>query len=362
VIVIISDMPPARKRKVGEASAAAVRIQTRGLGKGKSRPAAKRPRIHAPVLQAVRVGDAPPSNAPSSAGHVVTAGGSAGTSAGGSNVNMCTHSLGSNIITVPVPEVASSTSKTSEMEAVSQSGVVVPNMIIESAETEVLVSVVDGLGTHLTQAIRDKICNGEFIELGSLFPDHDKPSSNPLTLSGVNEAGQLVFRDKPHKKIYSVEKWTSAFLIYSTVYLAKHPDKAQGVLKYMDIIRNSANQFGGEAWRTYDLQFRQKMARNPAKSWDTIDGELWLTNMVPQSPSKISESGANYSPKVGQAKIGICRSFNAGSCSWKNCKFNHKCSTCGSGHPAAKCFKNKGAVKGVNPSDKFRFGKHASRF
>ena len=47
-------------------------------------------------------------------------------------------------------------------------------------------------------------------------------------------------------------------------------------MKYMDLVRHAARAFGGYGWREYDVQFRLKQARQPGRSWVSVDAELWL--------------------------------------------------------------------------------------
>ena len=73
----------------------------------------------------------------------------------------------------------------------------------------------------------------------------------------------------------SQSAWTSAFLIYASIYLSYHPHRTQGILKYMHTVRSAASRFGGYGWRQYDINFRMRQQRAPQRSWSLIDGELW---------------------------------------------------------------------------------------
>lgn len=56
------------------------------------------------------------------------------------------------------------------------------------------------------------------------------------TLLGVDEQGNII--TKPSKeKIVSIEQWTDAFLVYSSIYLSAHPGQTQDMLQYMFVIR-----------------------------------------------------------------------------------------------------------------------------
>ena len=78
---------------------------------------------------------------------------------------------------------------------------------------------------------------------------------------GVDENGNIVTKPKVcAEKVNSVEKWSDAFLIYSSIYLSAHQDQTQDMLHYMFIIREAALKYGGIFWRTYDEQFRLRQA------------------------------------------------------------------------------------------------------
>lgn len=77
-----------------------------------------------------------------------------------------------------------------------------------------------------------------------------------------------------------MENWTSAFLIYASIYCEKHLDRAIALLKYMDIIRKAQMHFGGFAWLSYDKEFRARVSVNPDKPWGEVDQELWMQWML----------------------------------------------------------------------------------
>ena len=57
----------------------------------------------------------------------------------------------------------------------------------------------------------------------------------------------------------------------------RHVDRARQLLKYADTIRSATFRRVGFGWRDYDVQFHLKQTRMPARSWASIDAELWLT-------------------------------------------------------------------------------------
>ena len=180
-------------------------------------------------------------------------------------------------------------------------------------------------------------------------------------MSVVNINQQLCFRptaEKP-KAILNIDKWTSAFFVFTSIFLEKHPQRAVEMIKYTDLIRKLAFRFGGFGWVNYDREFRLEQAQNPARSWATYDGDLFLEKLAmpvfsnqrqnfrgqssrfPHSragfPSQLSQS---QNSKAGfQNREGVCFAFNKQrKCFRKACKWAHKCSICFQPtHPASAC-------------------------
>ena len=98
----------------------------------------------------------------------------------------------------------------------------------------------EALGSTISRALQEKIWKSEFVELGSLLKNAPVSESNTpmvLTLSGAT------LQLQPHRnvpRITSIEQWTSAFLVYASVFVQKHLARASEMFKYMDIVRTAA--------------------------------------------------------------------------------------------------------------------------
>ena len=77
--------------------------------------------------------------------------------------------------------------------------------------------------------------------------------------------------------INSIELWTDAFIDFTMVFSIKHPEKVAELLKYMTVIRVAAVNSPIQRWSTYDIQFRQRVSKDPSRSWASIDGHLWFS-------------------------------------------------------------------------------------
>ena len=89
----------------------------------------------------------------------------------------------------------------------------------------------------------------------------------------ITDKGQLESRPRITKdKVPTIDKWTDAFLIFSSIYLKKYPNKTQELLQYMSIIREAANR-SSLSWRIYDEQFRLRQATN-VQPWGRLNSDL----------------------------------------------------------------------------------------
>ena len=228
-------------------------------------------------------------------------------------------------------------------------------------------SVCSPLSASVPQSLKEKIVKGEYIDLALLLDKVGKvnePEDMKLT---VDEKGCFVWKQNVTKwQISSVHVWTSAFLVFTSVYLSVHPHRFQELLKYIHIIRSAASRVSGWGWRSYDIQFRLRQQQQPQRSWSLIDGELCalyiasspVHNVAPSPQFEVvSQSGNFRGPAQKKGRImptqamslhqkmaanKQCFKFNRAGCDNKNCSFAHKCALCGeSDHGSSKCKKGK---------------------
>lgn len=183
------------------------------------------------------------------------------------------------------------------------------------------------LGYHVDKATKQKIVNGESVNLGSLLV-RDPTKTQSSTLS-VDAQGRLVGHPKQTHKIPSADNWTDAFLIFASIYLEAHPNKKQQMLKNMQDICLGADKANG--WVTYDEQYCLKMALNPSNNWGTIDSELWLVYMNPNSV-------ATQQSKQQVSTYFKCYDYNYRAvCQRIQCPYLHPCLKCNNWHPVIHC-------------------------
>lgn len=132
----------------------------------------------------------------------------------------------------------------------------------------------DQLGDHIPNKLKVKIWEGQFVDLSLLL----KSASD---LNNFESQGDLQIRNgrlcimqpKPNSFL-PIEKWTSAFLVFTSIMLEKHVHKAHQLLKYIRDIRLAASR--SATWYKYDEQYRLRKAAAPHTSWGEINAEYWL--------------------------------------------------------------------------------------
>ena len=201
--------------------------------------------------------------------------------------------------------------------------------LLDEDPTPVL-SMHSGLGLHVSSQLRARIMAGQYIELAQLLEvQPGEPVDRRLE---VTAEGELVVRSpRAGTTITTIESWTSAFLVFTSIFLRGHPDRAQELLQYLNVIRTAASRHPGQGWKLYDQQFRLRFAADPAgSSFSKIDYELWLLYVGVSTGQSMA---------YGQKK---CFDFNYRSCYKGHCAFRHACLACNGLHPCRSCPSSRG--------------------
>ena len=210
-----------------------------------------------------------------------------------------------------------------------------------------LSSVGDPVGANVPLATKEKIWKGEFVPLASMIVDKQTTLAVPswsFQQVGSNLVAQQA--QPPKKEIRDIGTWTNAFIIFMGIYIQKHANRAQELLKYMETIRSYAQGLSNTAWIGYDREFRARQERNPSRSWAAIDMEAYA-RMLMGSSSSSSQSGLMSSKQFwGRQTLSqrrssnICYAFNRGECGFgASCHFRHVCQSCGKpGHTGRTCY------------------------
>ena len=203
-----------------------------------------------------------------------------------------------------------------------------------------VVSASDDIAAHVSTSLREKVKKGDFIGLGHLvinsLPAAESSSKQNIFLVG----GELVMQPVHNSaKLLSIEAWTDAFIIYSSIFCSAHLDRWPDLVKYIHTIRLAASRTSTLGWRQYDEQFRLRRAADPTSSWSFIDSELWLL-YVHSAFSVTGQSGRSFqSSQVDANQTNKCYAFNYnGQCFKFPCVFQHQCMRCNGSHPFVKCY------------------------
>ena len=186
------------------------------------------------------------------------------------------------------------------------------------------------IASEISQATREKIQRSEYIDLSLLLSNNNVQRQDIKKLVIVN--GELSIKSgNLRTKINNIERWTSAIIIFISIYCSAHENRVQELLKYMSDVRLGAQRSSSFGWKPYDEQCRLRKACNPMNSWDIVDVELWLlylsSSTAPLSfgHSQSTHAGANTGMK------NKCYAFNYnGKCSRLNCPYFHACMKCSS--------------------------------
>jgi hypothetical protein len=135
------------------------------------------------------------------------------------------------------------------------------------------------LGAHISQRIKEKIWNNEFMNLADLLPklDFEDPWSVTLGPSLITTSKQSSKSRGP----LTFYKWNEAFHIYKVIYSERFPPEAPNMLKYMSIVKDAYEMRGTQAFCTYDQSFRLLWARNNLPWQKPID-ELFTRSVFPK--------------------------------------------------------------------------------
>ncbi len=129
------------------------------------------------------------------------------------------------------------------------------------------------LGSNLSDRVRSKIIAGEYIDLSSLLNPffNDEIVGLNIGLNGQQGSSSpfIKVNNRP-RSIESIHTWTSAMLIYASVYLPHHTSEIGPLHQYIEFIRKMANH--GHGWRFYDEAFRR------AKSTQSLKWNVPLIN------------------------------------------------------------------------------------
>ncbi|XP_076083533.1 uncharacterized protein LOC143054404 [Mytilus galloprovincialis] len=219
-----------------------------------------------------------------------------------------------------------------------------------SSENSLKIQVSDGipLGATVSQKIKEKIWSDEFIDMNSLTSSYVE---DPFSLFVSNRKFSLYNNSRSNKPPLSIEQWTSAYLVFSDIYIEKCPEEARHLLKYGHNIREMYDLYGDEPWRIYDEKFR-RLRETIKLPWGKLIDELYTKSANSSNtqnknfraqPARQNKSFQNqgntqyYNKNMPSNNIKTCILFNRGQTCNKPCSYKHVCHFCKGAHAIFQC-------------------------
>ena len=176
--------------------------------------------------------------------------------------------------------------------------------------------------------------------------------NNESKVELINTEGQTfsLTTTAPDKenKITNARKWEKAFRIYAMIYATANPGRSAEIMQYIDDIQQASSSFLWENVAVYDYMFRKLMEKNPHRSWAVTNSHMWTMYLKDHIPKGgVTGAVGSSSAKKDWRDI-ACWRYNKNKCnrSAGECRYEHRCSYCGSfSHIYYSCPK-KGNKKG----------------
>ena len=200
--------------------------------------------------------------------------------------------------------------------------------------------------------LAEKIWQWEFVEMAELLPEQWNVRKD--------DAGALGRR---RKQVTNIDTWLQCFTSYTSVMSRRFPEDVVELLGYMRGVLKACHDFSGLAWVHYDATFRKQAAASGNRRWSGVNASLYslcftgktaVAHVASDCPLTQDDQDVSCSVKVVRSVVAamssagssgrmagrgdaICRSFNAGLCTYPHCRFRHECSSCGGSHPEVSC-------------------------
>ncbi|CAI5774685.1 Hypothetical predicted protein [Podarcis lilfordi] len=133
------------------------------------------------------------------------------------------------------------------------------------------------LGNHLSKRRRDKILNGDFIDMLTLLP--------PAQMKGKGEKkryyGKKRYRSPRVERTF--ENWLNGYQVFMGVVLGCYPKRGLHLASYLAHVRRARELAGDEAALLYEEDFRRNASLLPSTRWDLRDNNYWMEHVGPYS-------------------------------------------------------------------------------
>ena len=102
----------------------------------------------------------------------------------------------------------------------------------------------EDVSAHVPLVVSQKIWSNQYININLLLKgavelqELCEGGTIHLNKQGILESRPRISKDQ----VPNIERWTDAFLIFTSIYLKRYPDVSQELLQYMSIIREAASR------------------------------------------------------------------------------------------------------------------------
>ena len=168
---------------------------------------------------------------------------------------------------------------------------------------------------HVDNLLKEKIRNGEFVELekllprdrGSLVMNNSGEDFDFKTFLQAITQNNNTYLGPPHmdnreRKINTIRRWEQAFRVYAAIYTEAHPGRAAEIWQYVYTINTAALSFQWDNVYFYDQTFRLLMEEKPWRSWSKTYTQGWNTAMRDTIGGPQGRAAKNNSNQTQQRK------------------------------------------------------------
>ena len=129
------------------------------------------------------------------------------------------------------------------------------------------------LSSRVDPMLKNKIWAHKFVEMDALLSRQNNEVTFRLSDSTHQSRRLSVETTTKDNQRLSIERWTSAFLVYAAVMVERQPESSPGLFKYLSVVRKMADH--NKAWSYYDREFRIMYQGNMVP-WGSVHQELYL--------------------------------------------------------------------------------------
>ncbi len=212
--------------------------------------------------------------------------------------------------------------------------------------------------------VSDRALAGEFVSASEFMRDNLMRVTRGKSDSGKED------KQKGLREPTSVISWVLGWLWFADLVASNHPEKAAGMVRYVQVVAEGALKHGIPCAEKFDQSFRSGYQSLTDLDFGSVDVTLYLQEFLGRercqecqwcaggdhkewecsarrnstsfsstsfSSSQARRGGRGARGESGRAQYNACFAWNDGSCLRAKCRFAHICATCGGDHRRAAC-------------------------